>query len=64
MMTGAKKWGLLVPHRLSLNGNPIQGSCIGAVAMMTQITNGVITKMATGKMPHWTGLALTKELRN
>ena len=64
MRTGAKKWGLLVLHQLSLNRKPLQGCCFGAVAMMTQITNGVTGKMATGKMPHWTIPALTKELRN
>ena len=52
MKTGAKKWGLLVLHRLSLNRKPLQGRCFGAVAMMTKITNGVTRKMATGKTHH------------
>ena len=64
MRTGVMKWGLLGLHRLSLNRNPILGSCIGAGAMMTEITNGVIGLIATGKMPHWTSPALTKELWN
>ena len=66
MRTGAKKWGLLDLHRLSLNRRSIQGGCFGAMAMMTQITDGVTGKMATGKIPHWAGPApaLTKELRN
>ena len=64
MKTGVEKWGFLVLHLLSLNRNPIQGSCFGAVALMTQITNGVTGLMATGKMPHWAFPALWKELRS